>query len=137
MAAKVDDYARTVNNLRTKVASLEDNNADLKHAVADKDREISRQKEKNANLEALKGKEEDWNSKILAKDLLIGNLKQNIQELNTEKNRDAQERNVLEAKVYRLEAELANSKEVSAALTYNLQSLEKKAESYKSKLSSL
>jgi len=106
--------------LRAKVATLEENNADLKRTFAEKDKEIAKQKEKSANLEALKGKEEDLNGKILSKDLLIGNLKQTIQDLSSEKSRDTQEKNVLEGKIYRLEAELVNTKEANTALCQNI-----------------
>jgi chromosome segregation ATPase len=120
LAAKIDEYTRTVNTLRAKVATLEENNADLKRTFAEKDKEIAKQKEKSANLEALKGKEEDLNGKILSKDLLIGNLKQTIQDLSSEKSRDTQEKNVLEGKIYRLEAELVNTKEANTALCQNI-----------------
>jgi len=113
LAAKIDEYTRTVNTLRAKVATLEENNADLKRTFAEKDKE-------SANLEALKGKEEDLNGKILSKDLLIGNLKQTIQDLSSEKSRDTQEKNVLEGKIYRLEAELVNTKEANTALCQNI-----------------
>ena len=47
----------------------------------------------------------------MAKDVLIGNLKQTINDLQIGKNKEALERSALENKIERMTAEVANLKE--------------------------
>lgn len=44
-------------------------------------------KEKIVSLEGLRAKEEEINGQLLSKDILIGNLKQSINDMQVEKNR--------------------------------------------------
>jgi hypothetical protein len=52
----------------------------------------------------------------LAKDVLIGNLKQTINDLQVEKSQEALERSGLESKIERLSAEVAGLKENNGSL---------------------
>lgn len=48
---------------------------------------MHKQKDRAGNFEALKAKEEELNGQLLMKDVIIGNLKQTLNELHQDKNR--------------------------------------------------
>ena len=83
-------------------------------------------KEKIVSLEGLRAKEEEINGQMLSKDILIGNLKQSINDMQVEKNRTVQERALLDAKIEKIMAELSSTKEVNGNLKDKLDVSEKK-----------
>lgn len=60
---------------------------ELKSSLTEKEKESQKQKDRISTYELLKAKEDDLNSQLLTKDVLIGNLKQVINELQQEKNK--------------------------------------------------
>ena len=91
-------------------------------------------KEKIVSLEGLRAKEEEINGQLLSKDILIGNLKQSINDMQVEKNRTVQERALLDAKIEKIMAELSSTKEVNGNLKDKLDVSEKKLSQLKVKL---
>lgn len=91
-------------------------------------------KEKIVSLEGLRVKEEEINGQLLSKDILIGNLKQTINDMQVEKNRTVQERALLDAKIEKITTELSTVKEVNGNLKDKLEVSEKKFSQLKVKL---
>lgn len=57
-------------------------------------------------MDVIKAKEEELNGQVLMKDVLIGNLRQAINELQQEKSKEVYERNGYERKIDRLTSEI-------------------------------
>jgi uncharacterized protein (DUF342 family) len=48
--AKNDEYSKTINSLRSKIATMEENFSDLKQSISEKEKENIKQKEKIISL---------------------------------------------------------------------------------------
>jgi predicted nuclease with TOPRIM domain len=71
---------------------------------------------------------------LVAKEVLISNLRQALNEMQMESSKQAAEKGQLEGKVERLSAEVGSLKESSAALREKLQESDKKAGQLRSRL---
>jgi chromosome segregation ATPase len=89
------------------------------------------------SLEGLRAKEEEINSQIISKDVLIGNLKQALNEMQIDKNRSTQEKSMLELRLEKLTSEIVNLKEVNSNLKDKCESSERKSNQFKAKLENL
>ena len=92
--------------MRSKIVHHEEALNDLRNTIAERDRELHKQKDKSSSFDVLKSREEDLNGQVLMKDVTIGNLKQAINELNQEKLIELSEKNASERKVEKMVFEL-------------------------------
>lgn len=105
---------------------IEENAAELKSSLTEKERDFQKQKEKISYYEVLKAREEDLNGQISMKDMLIGNLKSTINELSQEHNKELNEKGAYERKIERLTEEIDVLKVAHRNLNMSLSSMEKK-----------